>query len=148
MVRSFTLFELIISIVISMLFFMGVLVVVSKIYKRDYFMIKSYEFESKSEIILSKISNYLYYRVPFSVIGYNPVTKNYKYIGEINNNSYPVLEWVGEFFDAKKELNLSGFIDLYASKKPIIKAIDFNADFINEILKNKYQKINIKRIRI
>jgi hypothetical protein len=118
---------------------MGVLVVVSKIYKRDYLMIKSYEFESESEIILSKVSNYLYYRIPLSVIGYNPTTKDYKYIGEINDNAYPVLEWIGEFFDAKKEANLSGFIDLYASKKPIIKAIDFNADFINEILKNKYQ---------
>ena len=37
------------------------------------------------------------------------------------------------------ERNLSGFVDLYESKKPIIKAIDFNSDFINTILKNKFK---------
>jgi hypothetical protein len=88
---------------------------------------------------LDEVATDLYYRIPLSVIGYNQQTGDFKYIGEIKKNDYyPILEWIGYLNDAMKETNLSGFVDLYLSKKPILRALDFNSAYINEILKNKF----------
>ena len=87
------------------------------------------------------MAQFLYYRVPLSTIGYDPVNHDFKYIGEINDNSHSVLEWIGYLNDAMVERNLSGFVDLYASDKNnrILVAKDFNKNFINDILQNKYK---------
>ncbi|GAB6074017.1 hypothetical protein JCM15786_06740 [Nautilia lithotrophica] len=143
---SFTLIEALFVIVILSFILIGGFQILSKLYIRNYIAKQTTKFEFQSQQVLDQISQMLYYRVPLSVIGYNQQTGEFKYIGEITDSeNFPILEWIGYLNDAIVEKNLSGFVDLYESQKPVIKAIDFNSDFINNILKNKYNTtLNLK----
>ena len=139
MQKSFTLIEAILVIVVLSFILVGGFQIVQKLYVRNYIVKQVTEFEFLSQQTIDLLSLKLYNRIPLSVIGYNPKSGDFKYIGYINiDENYPVLEWIGYLNDAMKEKNLSGFADLYASKKPILKALDFNSLYINEILHNKY----------
>ena len=139
MKKSFTLIEAILVIVILSFILIGGFQLIQKLYVRNYIAKQTGEFEFVSQQVLDQLSSVLYYRIPLSVIGYNQQSGEFKYIGYITSaENYPVLEWIGYLNDAMKESNLSGFADLYASKKPVLKAVDFNSDYINEILHNKY----------
>jgi len=137
--KSFTLIEAILVIVILSFVLIGGFQIINKLYVRNYIVKKTANFEFVSQQALDQISGFLYNRIPLSVIGYNPQNGDYKYIGEIaEDENYTVLEWIGYLNDAMVESNLSGFVDLYASTKPVLKAVDFNSDFINTVLKNKF----------
>ena len=138
--RGFTLIEAIYVIVILSFILIGGFQIIGKLYERNYIVKTTTKLEFDTQTLLDQISGMLYYRVPLSVIGYNQKTNDFEYIGEIiENEDYPILEWIGYLNDAMVEMNLSGFVDLYESKKPTIKAIDFNSAFINTILKNKFK---------
>jgi type II secretory pathway pseudopilin PulG len=138
--NSFTLIEAIFVIVILSFVLIGGFQIISKLYVRNYIAKQTSKFEFVSQQVLDQMSEMLYYRVPLSVIGYNQSTGKFKYIGDIiNTDDFPVLEWIGYLNDAMVDANLSGFADLYASKKPVLKAVDFNSGFINTILQNKYK---------
>jgi len=137
--KSFTLIEMIFVIVILAFIAIGSFNLISKLYKRNYIAKTASDFEYFSQQLTDQLSIFLYNRIPLSVIGYNQQTGDFKYIGEIDeDDNYPIMEWIGELNDAKIGKNLSGFADLYASKKPVLKALDFNSSFINDILHNKY----------
>ena len=137
--KSFTLIEAIFVIVILSLIITGGMMIAGKIYKRNLLVSNSLKLQFDTEQTIDKLANMLYYRIPLSAIGYNPKTGDFKYLGDIGNDeNYTVFEWIGESFDIEKGVNFSGFADLYASKKPILKALDFNASFINETLQNKF----------
>ena len=137
--KSFTLIEAIFVIVILSLIITGGMMIAGKIYKRNILVSNSLKLQFDTEQTIDKLANMLYFRIPLSAIGYNPKTGDFKYLGDIGNDeNYTVFEWIGESFDIEKGVNFSGFADLYASKKPILKAIDFNASFINETLQNKF----------
>ncbi|ACM93336.1 hypothetical protein NAMH_1380 [Nautilia profundicola AmH] len=136
---SFTLIEAIFVIVILSFVLIGGFQILSKLYVRNYIAKQTSKFEFISQQTLDQVSQIIYNRIPLSVIGYNQQTGEFQYIGNIiQNNKYPILEWIGYLNDAMVDDNLSGFVDLYESNKPVIKALDFNSGFINEILKNKY----------
>jgi len=136
---SFTLIEAIFVIVILSFVLIGGFQIINKLYVRNYIVKKTSRFEFVSQQTLDQISSLLYYRIPLSVIGYNQADGSFKYIGDITEDeNYTVLEWIGYLNDSIVESNLSGFVDLYASSKPVIEAVDFNSDFINDILQNKY----------
>jgi type II secretory pathway pseudopilin PulG len=135
--KSFTLIEMIFVIVILAFIAIGSFNLISKLYKRNYIAKTASDFEYLSQQLTDQLSILLYNRIPLSVIGYDG--KNFKYIGDIDeNDKFPIIEWIGQVDEAKQGPNLSGFADLYASKKPILKALDFNSSFINDILHNKY----------
>jgi len=138
--KAFTLIEAIYVIVILSFVLIGGFQIISKLYERNYIVKTTTKFEFTTQTLLDQVSGVLYYRVPLSVIGYNQQTNDFKYIGEIEESEeYPILEWIGYLNEAMVERNLSGFVDLYESKKPIIKAIDFNSEFINTVLRNKFK---------
>jgi prepilin-type N-terminal cleavage/methylation domain-containing protein len=135
--KAFTLIEMIFVIVILAFIAIGSFNLISKLYKRNYIAKTVSDFEYFSQQLTDQLSILLYNRIPLSVIGYNG--NDFKYIGDIDENeNYPIIEWIGELNDAKVNLNLSGFSDLYASEKPVLRALDFNSSFINDILHNKY----------
>ena len=137
--KSFTLIEAIFVItVLSIIVMVGVRIV-GELYKRDYIVRKVNNFEFLSQQTVDILSERLYNRIPLTVIGYNPSTHDFKYIGNIeSDDNYTVLEWISDSFDAKKELNLSGFVDLYRSKKPVLYSKDFHKDFITQVEQNKF----------
>jgi len=138
--KSFTLMEVTLVLVILSFLLIGGFQIIGKIYERNFIAKKTSEFEIITQQTLDILSGLLYYRIPLSVIGYNPDKKDFKYIGNIvESEDYPVLEWIGEAYEVKQEANLSGFVDLYASIKPTIKAKDFNSAFIKTILQNKFK---------
>jgi len=142
--KSFTLIEAIFVIVILAFVLVGGFQIVGKLYVRNYIAKETSKFEFNSQQILDQTSGLLDHRIPLSVIGYD-TSDNFKYIGYITDDEagvYKIIEWIGELSDAKVNTNLSGFIDLYASKKPTLKAVDFNSSFINDVLKNKYDNQN------
>jgi len=138
--KAFTLIEAIFVIVILSLIITGGMMIAGKIYKRNLLVSNFLKLQFDTEHTIDKLANMLYYRVPLSAIGYNPKTGDFKYLGDIVNNdeNYTVFEWISQSFDIENRLNFSGFADLYASKKPVLKALDFNASFINETLQNKF----------
>ena len=137
--KAFTLIEMIFVIIILSIIVTGGLLIAEKIYKRNLIASEYLNLSFNTEQTIDKLANMLYYRVPLTAIGYNPKNGNYKYIGYINNsNKYKVFEWISQSFDIEHGLNFSGFDDLYASKKPVLKALDFNVTDINETLQNKF----------
>ncbi len=139
MVRAFTLMEAIFVIVILSLITMIGVRITGELYKRNYIVKQISNFAFLSQQTEDIISERVYNRIPLTVIGYNPSNHDFKYIGEIDSDdNYTVFEWISDSFDAKKELNLSGFIDLADSKKPTLYARDFHKDFIEEVEQNKF----------
>jgi len=139
--KSATLIELIFVLVILSLFLVGGFQIINKLYKRNYIALKYSEFEFASQQLVDELSLLLYTRVPLTVIGYNPNTGEYKYIGEItSSDNLPVVEWYSFEDDAKKDLNLSGFIDMDKSDKntKTLVCLDFNIDFVEKIIQNKF----------
>ena len=137
--KSFTLIEVIFVIVILSIIITGGLLIAAKIYKRNLIASKFLELSFNTEQAIDKLANMLYYRVPLTAIGYNQQTGKFKYIGDItNDDNFTIFEWIGYCEDIYKDTNFSGFADLYASKKPILKALDFNATFINNVIDNKF----------
>jgi type II secretory pathway pseudopilin PulG len=141
---SFTLIEAIFVIVILAFVLIGGFQIISKLYVRNYIAKQTSNFEFTSQQTLDELATLLYYRVPLSTIGYNPDSNVFKYIGDItqSDENYTILEWIGYENDAMQEANLSGFIDLYASDKVNNKIMcrDFNYDFIQTIVNNKFNK--------
>lgn len=136
--KAFTLMEVIFVLVAVSIILVGGFKIIEKIYKRNYMVKKTSEFEFTSQAFLDQLSNMLYNRVPLSVIGYNPSNHSFKYIGDINSDeNYPVLEWIGEISEIE-DLNFSSFADLARSNNPILYAMDFNSSYIENILKYKY----------
>jgi len=137
--KSYTLIEMIFVIIILSIIITGGLLIASKIYKRNLIASKYLELSFNTEQTIDKLANMLYYRVPLTAIGYNQQTGDYKYLGDItDDDNFTIFEWIGYSYDIYKDLNFSGFADLYASKKPVLKALDFNASFINTTLDNKF----------
>jgi len=123
--------------------------ILSKLYVRNFIAKKTAEFEFQSQQTLDQVAQLLYYRVPLSTIGYDPVNHDFKYIAEINDNTHSVLEWIGYLNDAMVERNLSGFIDLYASDKANNKIMckDFNYGFIQKIVNKKFDFSDSKDLK-
>jgi len=138
--KAFTLIEAIFVIVILSFIITGGMMIAGKIYKRNLLISNSLKLQFDTGHTINKLANILYYRVPLTTIGYNPKTGDFKYLGNIvdNDGNYTVFEWLSQSFDIENGLNFSGFADLYASKKPVLKALDFNASDINETLQNKF----------
>jgi len=130
--KSFTLIEIILVLLILSFIVSGGIIIAGKIYKRNLIASKTLTLAFQTQQVIDELSNLLYYRVPLTAIGYNQATGDYKYVGDItSDDNYTIFEWFSESFDIKRGLTFSGFADLYASKKPILKALDFNASDIN-----------------
>ncbi|NPA63856.1 MAG: prepilin-type N-terminal cleavage/methylation domain-containing protein [Epsilonproteobacteria bacterium] len=116
--RGFTLIELVIVVVIvaflSVAAFKAVSLLVVKSYKSKEITRLSLE----SQIAIDQLSAWLRYRVPATVIGYDPArsTQQYKPLYELDEE-YPVLEWIGYEPLWSDEGNYSGFVDMLASDK-------------------------------
>jgi len=137
--KSFTLIEAIFVIVILSIIGMVGIKITGELYKRNYILKQVSSFSFLTQQTEDILSERLYNRIPLTVIGYNPSSHDFKYIGEIeSDDNYTVFEWISDSFDAKKELNLSGFIDLKDSVKPTLYARDFHKDFIQDVEQNKF----------
>jgi len=138
--KSFTLIEAIFVIVILSFVLIGGFQIIQKLYIRNYIAKQTTNFEFQSQQTLDELAQMLYFRVPLTTIGYSPSEDDFKYIGEIEEDKYPVLEWIGYVNEAMIERNLSGFIDLYASNRDThtIVCRDFNINFIQNIVNNKF----------
>ena len=137
--RAFTLIEVIFVLVILSFIVGGGLMIASKIYKRNLIASNTLKLNFQTQQTVDILGNLLYYRIPLTAIGYNQATGDYKYIGDItSDDNYTIFEWFSESFDIERGLTFSGFADLYASSKPVLKALDFNASDINTTLKNKF----------
>jgi len=139
--KSFTLIEAILVIVILSFILIGGFQIISKIYERNFIAVTSAKFNQKSQQTADFLSGMLYSRIPLTAIGYDTNTGDFKYIGDIEDaDKYKVFEWISECSECKRELNLSGFLDLYKSDrdKNLVVALDFNSNFIKDVLKNKF----------
>ena len=109
--KASTLLELIFVIVIvsflSTATFKGMQAITIRAYKAKEITKLSLE----SQIAVNQISNYLSYRVPYTVIGYNG-TDDFKPIGDITSGGYTILEWFGRANEAFVDGNYSGFADM------------------------------------
>ncbi|MEO1928113.1 MAG: hypothetical protein ABGX26_05435 [Nautiliaceae bacterium] len=140
--KSFTLIEIIFVIIILSFVLIGGFQIIGKLYLRNYLVKQTSKFEFSSQQVLDELSGILYSRIPISVIGYDPIKHDFKYIGFIeDDNNYTVLEWIGYAKDAMVDRNLSGFVDLYDSDRDskTISCLDFNYSFVQEVINNKFK---------
>ena len=138
--RGFTLIEAIFVIVILAFVLIGGFQIISKLYMRNFIAKETTKFEFFSQQTLDQVSQMLYYRVPLSVIGYDPIYNHFDYIGNITDDNHTILEWIGYENDAMIDANLSGFVDLYASDRNThtIVCKDFNNNFIQTVVNEKF----------
>ncbi len=137
--KSFTLIEVIFVIVILAFIVTGGIFISSKIYERNLIVSKTLELQFQTQHTIDKLANILYYRIPLTAIGFNQNSNDFKYLGYITeDDNYTIFEWISDSFDIEKEANFSGLADLYASNKPILKAVDFNSSFIKDVLNNTF----------
>ena len=120
-----TLLELIFVIVIISLLSTATFKGVQAILTRSYKAKETTKLSLESQIAVNQISNYLGYRVPYTVIGYNANSGDFQYIGDIidSDKNLSILEWFGTANEAFVDGNYSGFADM---------ATDSNSSFISQ----------------
>ncbi len=114
--RGFTLIELIFVVVIVTILSVATFKALQTILIRSYKAKEITRLSLQSQIAVNQISEYLSNRVPSTVIGYNPQTGEFEYIGELTSTK-PVLEWIGIANEALLNGSYSGFLDLKKSNK-------------------------------
>jgi len=153
--KSFTLLELIIVIVIMALISVGTFKAIEMLYQRYVQANTITKFSILSQTATTQISTLMYNRVPITAIGYNPDNGDFKQLQDVDDDSYTIIEFIGDAFDAKNHANAennatkgySGFIDLNASNSDTktLVAKDFNTTDINNTLNaifNNKQDLN------
>ena len=81
---------------------------------RSYKAKETTKLSLESQIVVNEISNYLQYRVPYTVIGYNAESGDFQYIGDIidSDKNLSILEWFGRANEVFSDGNYSGFADM------------------------------------
>jgi len=95
----------------------------------------------ESQIVVNEISNYLQNRVPYTVIGYDPSSGDFEYIGDLTSNK-PVLEWFGRANEAFVDGNYSGFADMATLSNDKFVSQDSNGNALNQTMQKKFDITN------
>ncbi len=139
--KAFTLIEMIFVVVIVAFLSVATFKALQMIAIRSYKAKETTKLSLQSQIVVDQISEYLSKRVPSTVIGYDPESGDFEYIGEISNNK-PVLEWFGMADESFVNGDYSEFIDMAKSDKDTNTTYspDTNGDKIET---NTQKKFNI-----
>ena len=137
--RSFTLIELIFVVVIVTFLSVATFKALHAIAIRSYKAKETTRLSLESQMVANQISELLKDRVPSTVIGYDPNSHDFEYIGDLTQ-SKPVLEWIGRAKDAYLNGDYSGFIDLKKSDKDSNKTFspDTNGSKINSDIQKEF----------
>ena len=108
-------------------------------------MIRSYKAKEttklslESQITVNEISNYLKFRVPYSVIGYNANNGDFQYIGDLTDNK-PILEWIGQANESFVKGDYSGFIDMATldTANNTLQSNNTNGNKISDSIQTKF----------
>ena len=146
--KSFTMIELIFSIVILGLISVASFNMLKGMFERYYESSVITDFSISSQALLDKTSYLMYYRIPLTVIGYNPSNGDFKRIEDVNSDDYSVVEWISEAYDAKLHIKnniqkgYSGFIDLDGSNEDTLTLLakDFNITDVNNTEKGVFDE--------
>ena len=126
--KAFTLIEMIIVVVISGVLASGTFKAMEALYIRSAKAKAITDLSMQSQIVLNQISRLLYNRIPNSVIGYDGSdTTSCTPIEDINDAKSKVLEWLSLDDEQLLSGKYSGFVDMNASVKPNLKALDVNS---------------------
>jgi len=133
--RAFTLLELIFVIVISSILAIGSFKALGALYLRSAKAKAITNLSLESQIVLDQLSALIYNRIPNSLIGYSPTSGSPGTCESITELSVSrkILEWI-----AIDEANLTsrhydGFVDLNASVKYILSALDINKSAMGDV---------------
>ena len=97
----------------------------------------------ESQTALNQIANLLQYRIPYSVIGYDPVSGDFKYIGDVDSDdNMTVLEWVGRASESFKKKDYSAFVDMQTKSGDNFLSPNTNGDDISDTIQKKYNISN------
>lgn len=120
--NAVTLLELIFVIVIISFLSVASYKGIQAILVRSYKAKETTRLSLESQITVDIISNYLRYRVPYTVIGYDG-SSDFEYIGYLSSNK-PILEWIGIANEAFIDGNYSGFVDMATLANDSFKSPD------------------------
>ena len=116
MKRGFTLFEMVMVIVVTAILAVASYKAITLLLVKSFKARELTRLSLESQIALDQVSSLLAYRVPATTIGYDPQSGDFAYIGDIiDSDRYKVLEWLSIAFDDYKEGRFSGFIDMKRS---------------------------------
>ena len=111
--KAATLLEMLFVIIIISFLATGSFKAMQAILVREYKAKQLTNLSLESQIVVNQISNYLSQRIVYSTIGYNPNDGSFDYIGNlVNNDTKPVLEWLGRADDLFMDGKYSGFFDM------------------------------------
>ncbi len=135
-----TLLELIFVIIIVSFLATATFKGMQAIMVRAYKAKETTKLSLESQIIVNEISNYLQYRVPYTVIGYNANNGDFQYIGDIINSdkNLSILEWFGIANEVVTDGNCSGFADMATLSNNSFLTQGTNGDNINTSIKKKF----------
>ena len=129
--KAFTLIEMIIVVVISGVLASGTFKAMEALYIRSAKAKAITDLSMQSQIVLNQISRLLYNRIPNTVIGYDGSSAtSCTPIEDINNDTSKVLEWLSLDDEQLLSSKYGGFIDMNASSKPNLKALDVDSNLV------------------
>ena len=131
--KAFTLIEMIFVVVVSSILSMGTFKAFEALYIRSAKAKSVTNLSIQSQIVLDQISALLYNRIPNSVIGYDgkDTTTCTPIEDIVTSDNSKVLEWLSLDNSNLIAQNYSGFVDMNASSKPDLKALDVNKSEVN-----------------
>ncbi|SFV68945.1 hypothetical protein MNB_SM-6-1080 [hydrothermal vent metagenome] len=135
--RAATLIELIFVLVIISFLAAATFKGMQAIKIRSYKAKETTKLSLESQIVVNQISNYLQNRVPSTVIGYDPASGNFEYIGDLTS-SKPVLEWFGRANEAFIDGNYSGFADMATLNSNTFKSQKSDGNELNQTTQKKF----------
>ena len=139
--RAFTLIELIFAVSLVGFIAGGGFLTADKIYE-SYNRAKSLTFLStQSNLLFLQIGSLLSFRIPSSVIGYDPSSGKFESL-YTSSKSYKVLEWIGGAKESFKNGEYSSFLDMEKSQKDknLLFSPDTNLSLVNKRVQDKFGK--------
>lgn len=137
--KGFTLIELIFVVVIVAILSVATFKALQTLLVRSYKAKETTRLSLESQVALNQIGEFLSNRVPSTVIGYDPDSGEFEYIGDLTSNK-PILEWIGMADESMLNRGYSGFIDLKSSNRDenITFSPNSNGDNIEDTTQKKF----------
>lgn len=140
--KAFTLIEMIFVILTMGIISTYLLMSISKYYKSFDRNNKFSILNNESRMTIEQLSRLINNRLSYSMIGYNPSTGDYNSLFNINNNQYPVFEWISYSQECLDRDTYRPFIDIDASDPNLIalKVPFLNETALNDCLYKKWDQ--------
>ncbi len=126
---AFTLFEIVVTIVVASMLILGSFKAMHALYLRSAKARALTELSLRTQISLDQLATLLAQRIPNSTIGYAPADDNCTALSDATT-AYPVLEWLARDEAGLTSGGYDGFVDMNRSQRPVLVTGEINTSHL------------------